>query len=148
MSKLCSCCEKWSPCLLSLMRVVVALMLMQHGGQKVFGYPETRHVLPPLFSVTGIAGMVELAGGLLVLLGLFTRPAAFILCLKMAATYFAQYARDAWWPIHNQGELAVIYCFVFLYLSAAGPGPFSLDHCRKCSAAPPPAPPSSPPQPG
>jgi putative oxidoreductase len=130
------------------MRVVIALMLMQHGGQKIFGYPATRHVLSPLFSTTGIAGMVELAGGLLVLLGLFTRPAALIVSAKMAATYFALYARLAWWPIHNEGELAVIYCFVFLYLSAAGPGPFSLDHFRKCSAAPSPAPPPSAPPPG
>jgi len=134
------------------MRIVVALLLMQHGAQKLFGYPATRHVLPPPISLSGIGGMVELAGGLLVLLGLFTRPVAFILFAKMAATYFVQYAREAWWPIHNQGELALIYCFVFLYLSAAGPGPFSLDHIRKCSVAPPPAPspapPSSPPQPG
>lgn len=129
------------------MRVVIALLLLQHGGQKVFGYPATRQIVP-LFSATGIAGMVELACGLLVLLGLFTRPAAFILFAKMAVTYFMLYARLAWWPIHNQGELALIYCFVFLYLSAAGPGPFSLDHFRKCSAAPPPAPPPSAPQPG
>ena len=148
MSKFCSCCEKSSPWLLSLMRVVIALMVMQHGGQKIFGYPATRHALPPLFSTAGMGGMVELAGGLLVLLGLFTRPAALILSAKMAATYLVLYAGLAWWPIHNQGELAVIYCFVFLYLSAAGPGPFSLDHLRKCSAAPSPAPPPSPPQPG
>ena len=148
MSKLCSCCEKWSPYLLSLMRIVVALLLLQHGGQKIFGYPAIRHDLPPLFSTPGIAGMVELAGGLLVLLGLFTRPVAFLLFAKMAATYFVLYAREAWWPIHNQGELAILYCVVFLYLSAAGPGPLSLDQCRKCSAAPAPSPPSSPPQPG
>jgi putative oxidoreductase len=128
------------------MRVVVALMLMQHGGQKIFGYPAVSHALPPLFSMPGIGGMVELAGGLLVLLGLFTRPVAFILFLKMTVTYFVQYSREAWWPIHNHGELAVIYSIVFLYLSAAGPGPFSLDHCRKCSAAP--APPPSAPPPG
>jgi putative oxidoreductase len=132
------------------MRVVVALMLMQHGGQKIFGYPEVRFGTPPLFSMPGFGGMVELAGGLLVLLGLFTRPVALIVCLKMAATYFVQYARDAWWPIHNHGELAVLYCVVFLYLSAAGPGPFSLDECRKGAAAPAPspAPPPSAPKPG
>jgi putative oxidoreductase len=146
MTKFCSCCEKSSPWLLSLMRIVIALMLLQHGGQKVLGYPATRHALPYLFSTGGIGGMVELAGGLLVLLGLFTRPAALILSVKMAVTYILLYAREAWWPIHNHGELAVIYCFVFLYLSAAGPGPFSLEHCRKCSATP--ATPPSPPQPG
>jgi len=146
MCKPCSCCEKWSPWLLSLMRVVIALMLLQHGGQKLFGYPAIRVAVSPPFSERGIAGMVELGGGLLVLLGLFTRPAAFILFLKMVATYFMQYASDAWWPIHNLGELAVIYSFVFLYLSAAGPGPFSLDYCiRSCCAPPPPAPSPAPP---
>jgi putative oxidoreductase len=128
------------------MRVVIALMLLQHGGQKLFGYPAIRVAVSPPFSERGIAGMVELGGGLLVLLGLFTRPAAFILFLKMVATYFMQYASDAWWPIHNLGELAVIYSFVFLYLSAAGPGPFSLDYCiRSCCAPPPPAPSPAPP---
>jgi putative oxidoreductase len=130
------------------MRIVIALMLLQHGAQKVFGYPATKHVLAPLFSSSGMGGMAELAGGLLVLLGLFTRPAALFLAAKMAATYGVLYARLAWWPIHNQGELAVIYCFVFLYLSAAGPGPFSLDQLRKCSAAPTPTPTPSPPPPG
>jgi putative oxidoreductase len=124
------------------MRIVVALMLLQHGGQKVFGYPASSYALPPHFSMPGIAGMVELVFGLLVLLGLFTRPAAMILAVKMAATYFTQYARNAWWPIHNHGELAALYCIVFLYLSAAGPGPFSLDYCfRSCCAPPPPSPP-------
>jgi putative oxidoreductase len=132
MSKLCNCCEKWSPWLLSLLRVVTALLILQHGGQKVFGYPLSNIDKPALFSwPAGIGGILELVFGLLLLLGLFTRPAAFILFVKMAATYFVQYAHDAWWPIHNKGELAVIYCFVCLYLSAAGGGSLSVDHCLK-----------------
>jgi len=138
MCKLCNCCEKWSPWLLSLLRVVIAVLILQHGGQKVFGYPATRLPMPPLFSwPAGIAGILELVGGLLLLLGLFTRPAAFILSGQMAVAYFMVHASKAWWPIHNGGELAVIYCFVFFYLSAAGPGPLSLDHFLKRGATPP-----------
>jgi putative oxidoreductase len=138
MCKLCNCCEKWSPWFLTLLRVVIAALIMCHGGQKVFGYPATGHAeTPPLFSLIGVAGILELVGGLLLLLGLFTRPAAFILSGEMAFAYFMVHARAAWWPIHNHGELAVIYCFVFLYLSAAGGGPLSLDRCRKCCATPP-----------
>jgi putative oxidoreductase len=112
---------------------------MCHGGQKVFGYPEAGHAgTPPLSSLPGIAGILELVFGLLVLLGLFTRPAAFILSGEMAVAYFMVHAHKAWWPIHNGGELAVIYCFVFLYLCAAGPGPLSLERCLKCCCSTPP----------
>ncbi len=105
---------------------------------KTLGYPAGHHGTVPFFSwPAGISGILELGGGLLVLLGLFTRPVAFILSGEMAVAYFMVHASDAWWPIHNKGELAVIYCFVFLYLSVAGPGRLSLDHCRKCSATPP-----------
>ena len=139
MKKLCACCEKCPSYLLCLLRVVIALLILQHGGQKVFGYPTSNHPTPPLFSwPLGIAGILELVGGLLVLVGLFTRPAAFILSGEMAVAYFMMHAPEGWWPIHNKGELAVIYCFVFLYFSVAGPGPFSLDHCRKCCAIPTP----------
>jgi putative oxidoreductase len=143
MNKPCACCEKWAPHLLSVLRVVAALLLLQHGGQKVFGYPTLPHGMspPPLFSwPAGIAGILELVFGLLLLVGLFTRFAAFILSGEMAVAYFMVHAFDAWWPIHNKGELAVIYCFVFLYLAAAGAGPWSLDHCRtRCAAEPSPA---------
>ena len=131
MGKLCSCCDKWSPYFLSLLRVVVAVLILCHGGQKIFDYPETRLDLPPVLSLPGIAGILELAGGGLLLIGLFTRPAAFILSGEMAAAYFLVHFRGAWWPIHNGGELAVIYCFVFLYIFAAGAGPLSLDYWWK-----------------
>jgi len=129
MSKLFSCCEKWSPYLLSLLRIVIAVLFMCHGGQKLFGYPGTRIApVPPFSWPGGISGILELFGGLFVLLGLFTRPVAFILSGEMAVAYFMAHFRMAFWPIHNKGELAVIYCFVFFYLSAAGAGPVSLDH--------------------
>ena len=148
----CSCCEKCSPYLLALLRIVIAVLILQHGGQKVFGYPATGQAgTPPLTSLAGVAGIIELVGGLLLLIGLFTRCAAFVLSGEMAVAYFMVHAGQAWWPVHNHGELAVIYCFVFLYLSAAGGGPLSVDHCRKCcrsraeeQAGPPDAPKPAP----
>jgi putative oxidoreductase len=150
MSKPCTCCEKCSPYLLSVMRVVIALLFMCHGGQKLFGYPAGSLVgTVPFFSwPLGISGILELLGGLFILLGLFTRPVALILAGEMAVAYFMVHAVETWhpfhpralWPIHNKGELAVIYCFVFLYLSAAGAGPLSLDRFRNRSATPPPDP--------
>jgi putative oxidoreductase len=139
MSKLCGCCEKWSPWFLSLLRIVIALLILQHGGQKILGYPGSKMPMAPIFSwPVGISGLLELVFGALVLLGLFTRPAAFILSGEMAVAYFMVHFPKAWWPVHNGGELAIIYCFVFLYLFAAGAGPLSLDHWWK-NRAPAPA---------
>jgi len=137
MCKLCSCCEKWSPYALSLLRLVIAVLILQHGGMKILGFPPTKQDLPPIFSLIGVSGLIELIGGGLLLLGLFTRCAAFILSGEMAVAYFRVHFPKAWWPIHNQGELAVIYCFVFFYLAFAGAGPISLDHLikRKRAAA-------------
>lgn len=135
MGKLCSCCEKWSPHFLSLLRVVVAVLFMCHGSQKLFGYPATRLPAPVLLSLGGIAAILEFFGGLCILVGCFTRPVAFILSGEMAVAYFKVHFDQAWWPIHNHGELAVIYCFVFLYFAAAGAGPWSIDDfLRKRSA--------------
>jgi putative oxidoreductase len=120
------------------MRIVVGLLMLCHGSQKVFGFPESNHPTPPLLSwPLGVAGVIELAGGCLVLLGLFTRPAAFILSGQMAVAYFMAHAPRGWLPLQNGGELAVAYCFVFLYLAAAGGGPWSVDHCLKRGPAPP-----------
>ncbi len=120
-----------APHLLSLMRLVVALLFIAHGGQKLFGYPVPMPG-PPLepFSQIGLAGLLEFGGGLLLLLGLFTRWTAFILSGEMAVAYFTAHAGKGFWPIANHGELAVFYCFVFLYLSAAGGGAWSLDRLR------------------
>jgi putative oxidoreductase len=121
-----SFCGRFSPCVLCLMRIVIGLLYMQHGGQKLLNYPPGNGTVQ-LFSQQGLSGVLELVGGGLVLLGLFTRPVAFILSGEMAVAYFKVHASRAFWPIKNGGELAVVYCFVFLYLAAAGAGPLSLD---------------------
>lgn len=117
---------QWSPVLLSLLRIVTALLFMQHGAQKLFGFPGGGHTVE-LMSLMGLAGVLEFFGGLLVLLGLFTRPVAFILSGEMAFAYFMVHAHANFWPVINGGDLAVLFCFTFLYLSAAGGGTVSLD---------------------
>ncbi len=118
----------WAPRLLSVLRIVSALLFMQHGSQKLLGIPAgARGGTVPLMSLMGLAGVLELFGGLLLLLGLFTRPVAFILAGEMAVAYFMVHAAQSFWPLLNQGELAALYCFVFLYLCAAGGGPWSID---------------------
>jgi putative oxidoreductase len=99
---------------------------MAHGTQKLFGFPgATGHV--PYVSLSGLAGVIETAGELCILLGLFTRPVALITAGEMAVAYFLVHFRQGFWPLLNHGELAVVYCFLFLYIAAAGPGPWSLD---------------------
>ena len=118
---------QWAPRLLSVLRIVIGLLYMQHGAQKLFGYPPSPQPGAPLLSLTGVAGVLEFFGGLLILLGLFTRPVAFILSGQMAVAYFMVHAPRGFWPVINQGELAALYCFAYLYLSVAGGGPWSLD---------------------
>ena len=122
--------SQWSPRVLSILRVVAAVLLMQHGAQKLFGFPAggPPQPTPPLLSLMGFAGVLEFFGGLLLLLGLFTRPVAFILAGQMAVAYFMVHAPQGFWPVLNKGELAALYCFVFLYLAVAGGGAWSLDH--------------------
>jgi putative oxidoreductase len=119
--------SRWQPQLLGLLRIVTALLFLQHGTAKLFGFP---HVAMydnlRLLSLAGLAGVLELCGGILLLLGIFTRPVAFILSGEMAFAYFLAHAPKSFFPILNQGELAVLYCFVFLYLAVAGGGAFSL----------------------
>ena len=124
--------DKWAPRLLSVMRIIAAFLYAQHGAQKLFGFlappPGTG---APLFSFMGFAGFLEFFGGLLVLLGLFTRPVAFILSGQMAVAYFMVHAPNGFWPMANKGDLAVLWCFVFFYLAAAGGGVWSLDRALK-----------------
>jgi putative oxidoreductase len=112
------------------MRIAIGLLFIEHGGQKLLGYPPGGQTVE-LVSLLGLAGVLELGGGALVLLGFLTRPAAFILSGQMAVAYFMAHAPGGLWPAQNHGELAVVYCFVFLYLAAAGGGPLSLDALRK-----------------
>ena len=110
---------------LSLLRIIVGFLYTCHGAQKLFGVFEGQKAA--MFSLIGLAGILELVGGLLILVGFYTRWTAFILCGEMAVAYFMSHAKHGFWPIVNHGELAVLYCFIFLYLFAAGPGPVSLD---------------------
>jgi len=122
--------KEWAPQLLSVLRIVVAFMFMQVGTAKLFAFPAA--IMPgggtaPFGSLPWFAGVLEVFVGVLILLGLFTRPAAFILSGEMAVAYFLGHFPQGFWPVLNQGQPAVFYCFFFLYLSAAGPGPWSLD---------------------
>jgi putative oxidoreductase len=122
--------ESWRPRVLSIMRIVTAFLFMQHGGQKMFGFPAPqRYEFDPV-SLSGVAGILEVFGGLLILIGLFTRPTAFLLSGLMAFAYFIAHAPRGFWPIVNGGELAVLFCFVFLYLSVSGGGKWSIDSIR------------------
>jgi putative oxidoreductase len=116
-----------TPLLLSVLRIVAAFLFVEHGTQKWLGLPVPRASPTTLWSLSGVAGLLELFGGVLLLLGLFTRPVAFVLSGLMAAAYFIAHAPQDFWPIVNRGELAALYCFVFLYLAAAGGGPLSID---------------------
>ena len=120
----------WSPQLLSVLRIVTGFLFMAHGTQKWLGFPVPFSSPISLSSLSGIAGMLELVGGALIMAGLFTRPAAFVLSGLMACAYFIAHAPGGFWPIVNRGELAALYSFVFLYLAAAGGGPWSLDRLR------------------
>jgi putative oxidoreductase len=118
----------WSGRALSVLRIVTALLFLQHGLAKHFGFPHVANFdnLQP-FSLIGLAGAIEVVGGLLLLVGLFTRPAAFVMSGEMAVAYFMAHAPRGFFPLLNQGELAVLYCFVFLFLAIEGGGPWSLD---------------------
>ena len=123
----------WRPYLLSILRIITAFLFMQVGTAKLFAFPGA--VMPnggtaPVGSLPGIAGVLETFGGLLLLVGLFTRPVAFLLSGEMAVAYFIAHAPQGFWPVLNQGAPAVLYCFLFLYLSAAGGGPWSIDALR------------------
>lgn len=123
---------KASPYLLSILRIIAAFLFMQHGAEKLFGVPGGSFALissAKLFTlVPGLAGILEFGGGLLLLIGLFSRPIAFILSGEMAFAYFmVHFQHNHTFPILNGGDLAVLFCFAFLYLSAAGPGPWSMD---------------------
>jgi len=119
--------DRWRPQLLSVLRIMSALLVLQHGTMKLLNFPAGAMNDTAIGSLSGIAGLIELVGGLLLLVGLFTRPAAFLLSGMTAAAYFMAHAPQGFFPILNGGELAALYCFVFLFLAAAGGGPWSLD---------------------
>lgn len=130
--------ERYAPHALALLRVITALLFMQHGLQKLIKFPNAGHHPEPfeLFTLAGVAGILETFGGLAILLGISTRPVAFVLSGQMAVAYFMFHFANGiakpmgFFPVVNGGELAILFCFVFLYLSVAGSGSFSLDGKR------------------
>ena len=111
---------------------MAALIFLAHGTQKLLGFPVAPpNGFPAMLSLSWTAGLLELVGGVLLLLGLFTRPVAFILSGEMAFAYWMAHAPRSPWPVANGGDAAILYCFVFLYLFAAGPGPWSVDAARR-----------------
>lgn len=126
--------ETWRPRALAVLRIVTAYLLIPHGTAKLFGTPhQAMFDGLHLMSLIGLAGILEVGGGVLLLVGLFTRPVAFVLCGFMAVAYFMAHASQGHvlLPMLNQGELAVLYCFVFLYFAVAGAGAWSVDAVRR-----------------
>ena len=125
--------RSWAPYLLSVLRIIAAFVFIQFGSAKLVAIPAA--IMPgggtaPLTSLPGFAGSLELVGGALLLLGLFTRPVAFLLSGEMAFAYFMGHAPQGFWPVLNQGTPAILFCLIWLYISSAGPGPWSLDALR------------------
>ena len=129
MSSLDRLCRDAAPHLLSLLRIMAALLLLQHGTQKLLDFPARAvgRAAPEFLSLIWWAGAIELVGGILLAIGLFSRATAFVLSGELAFAYWIGHAPRGFYPILNGGELSALYCFVFLYLAAAGPGPWSLD---------------------
>lgn len=143
---------RYAPVALAVLRIVVALLFIEHGTQKLFGFPAMQSFGPPpdaagdagagpagggmMMTLMLVAGWLELVGGLAILVGLFTRPVAFILAGQMAVAYWlAHFAMGGFFPVNNGGEPAIMFCFVFLYLVFAGPGALSIDGARNSAAA-------------
>ena len=127
--------QAWEPRVLSILRIMTGLLFLQHGTQKIFSFPPRTPLRAfELFTLNpGLAGIMELVGGVLIILGLFTRPVAFLLSGQMAFAYFMAHAPRGFFPIQNGGnggELAILYCFVFLYFCFVGAGAWSLDAMR------------------
>ena len=123
---------EWAPRLLSILRIVAALLFLEHGTQKLFGFPPPAGGAgPAAFSLVWFAAVLEFVGSLLLIAGLFTRPVAFILSGEMAFAYWMAHAPRSPFPVLNGGDPAILYCFVFLYLAAAGGGAWSVDQARR-----------------
>ena len=122
----------WAPRALSVLRIITGLMIIEHGMAKLLGWPVVAAFADlRLFSLLGLAGTIELVGGALLIIGLFTQPVAFIISGEMAVAYFMVHAPRSFFPLINGGSLAIIYCFACLYLSTAGGGPWSVDATMK-----------------
>jgi putative oxidoreductase len=118
--------QSWASALLSLLRVMTALLFLEHGTAKILGFPALEPSPLPAFMLI-VTGLIELIGGALILVGFLTRPTAFVLSGYMAVAYFIAYPPMGFFPMNNHGELTVLYCFVFFYLAAAGAGRYAID---------------------
>ena len=127
--------DRYTPYALAALRIAAALIFIPHGTQKLFGFPVPPQAgLPPFLSLYWIGGVMEVVGGILILLGLFTRPVAFLLSGEMAVAYWMFHAPQNLWPLLNRGDAAILYCFVFLLLVFTGPGAWSIDGARRGGA--------------
>lgn len=123
--------SRFAPQLLSVLRIITALLFFAHGSAKLLGFPQVDMFANlQLFSLFGLAGILEIVGGILLVIGLFSRLTAFILSGQMAVAYFMVHAPQNFHPLLNSGEGAILFCFIFLYIAAAGPGPWSVDASR------------------
>ena len=128
---------RWAPALQSILRIVTAFLFIAHGTQKLIGFPSAEpRAGVALVSLLGLASVIEIVGGVLMFLGLFTRPVAFLLAGEMATAYFMSHVPRGFWPLVNRGEPAVFFCFTWLFFAAAGPGPWSLDALLRRRAGP------------
>ena len=129
---------RWAPQLQSALRIVAAFLFITHGTAKLFGFPSAPDqpaFIPAMGTLPWFAAVLETFGGSLLLLGLFTRPVAFLLSGEMAVAYFKAHAPGGFWPTLNHGEAAVLFCFIWLFFAGAGPGPWSIDAARRRGAA-------------
>ena len=138
MAAISALADAWAPRMLSVLRIVSALLFVQHGTQKVLNFPPAAEPQPfELMTLApGLAGVLELGGGLLLLFGLFTRPVAFVLSGMMAVAYWMVHGPGSFYPILNGGDLAILFCFVFLYFVCAGAGPWSIDAMMRRRSSP------------
>lgn len=126
----------WRPRVLAVLRIVVALIFIEHGTQKLFGFPTVpTGASPAAFSLPWFSGLIELIGGLMVLFGFYVRPAAFVMSGTMAVAYFMAHAPRSFFPVQNGGDAAILYCFIFLYMAVAGGGAWAFDNSRRTQTA-------------
>jgi putative oxidoreductase len=123
--------NRFGPQAHALLRIVAALLFIEHGLSKLVGFPPFPMALPPVGSLLWVGALIELVGGILVLIGLFTRPAAFIMSGEMAYAYWTAHAPQSTFPANNGGDAAILFCFIFLFFAAAGPGAWSIDGSRR-----------------
>jgi putative oxidoreductase len=134
MAALATRLDDWRPYVLSILRIIAALLFMEHGLGKLFGFPIPQGN-PAMFTLYWFAGLIEALGGLLLAIGLFIRPVAFIMSGEMAIAYFYSHAPNGFFPLVNRGDAAILFCFIFLYFFVAGGGAWSLDRMRGSGTA-------------